>query len=195
VLADLYTDHPERFDTDGKVGLAAEGFAQGSSSNPGIPPPSPAEVVAYWLPVGRNAGRIVLQFAGVTSIDAAETLAGKEVVIPAGERLPLTDGSVYVSDLVGATVFDSDVPVGEIAEVLFPTTPDGTRRLEEAVPLLSVTSPGGDEILIPFASAFLIEVDLHRRRIRMQLPGGLLEINQGRPHPSGDQPSDTPAKS
>ena len=44
-------------------------------------------------------------------------------------------------------------------------------------PLLAVTSPGGDEILIPYATAFLLELDLVARSIRMELPAGLAEIN------------------
>lgn len=175
VLAELYTEQTEYFDANATVALAPSGFAEGVSTGS----PGSAEVVGYWLPVGRNAGRIVLQFAGVSSIEAAEALAGKEVVIPAADRLPLTDGSVYVSDLVGAMVFDGELHVGEIEEVLFPATPDGARRLDEAVPLLKVTSPGGDEVLIPFASAYLVEVDLSHRTVRMQLPAGLLELNRG----------------
>ena len=178
VLADLYTEFPEQFDTAGSVGLAPDGFAERSANGALESQPQPIEIVAHWLPVGRNAGRIVLQFAGVSSIEQAEALAGKEVVIRASERRELDDGSVYVADLVGARVLDGDTPVGVITEVLFPATSDGARKLEEAAPLLSVTSSEGDEILIPFASAYVVSVDLPNRLLRMNLPEGLVDVNR-----------------
>lgn len=178
VLADLYTDSPDRFAAHPEVWLADAGFAEGSGGKAPGGEPRPAKVLAHWLPVGRNAGRIVFHFADIKSISDAEALAGKEVLIRASDRLPLEDGSVYVADLIGATVQDRGHAVGVIHEILFPATPDGARKLEEAAPLLSVTSPDGEEILIPFASAFLIGIDLPGRMVQMSLPEGLLDLNR-----------------
>jgi 16S rRNA processing protein RimM len=172
LLAELLTDFPERFEDHPRVFLAAPGF-QGQPEEART-----AEVVAHWLPVGKNEGRIVLHFAGFDSITEAETLAGKDLLIPAEERLPLDDDSVYISELVGATVYDGDKPIGIVDDVQFATTADGSRRLEDAAPLLEVTAPNGDEILIPFVKAFLVSVDPERKRIEMKLPEGLIEINQ-----------------
>jgi 16S rRNA processing protein RimM len=180
LLADLFTDFPERFGGHPRVWLAAQGFVDGTDGNPASI--EPAEVVAHWLPVGRNAGRIVLRFAGVDSIEQAEQLAGKDVIIPCGERLQLDPGTAYISDLVGCTVYDRGVALGVVDNVQFATSPDGSRRLEEAAPLLAVKSPDGDEILVPFASAFLLELDIAGKAIRMALPEGLAEINaKGQP--------------
>jgi 16S rRNA processing protein RimM len=55
---------------------------------------------------------------------------------------------------------------------------DGARRLDDATPLLAVISPEGDEILIPFAKAFLKAVITEARRIEMTLPKGLIEVNR-----------------
>jgi 16S rRNA processing protein RimM len=176
VLADLYTDFPERFDGQPKVWLAPPGFADRPSADTSAT--HPAQVTSHWLPVGKNAGRVVLHFAGVDTIEQAETLAGKEVVVPTTERVPLEPGAAYISDLVGCTVYDRDRALGVVDGVQFPTSPDGTRRLEEAAPLLSIQPPVGDEILVPFANAFLLELDLAGKAIRMALPEGLAEINQ-----------------
>ena len=183
VLADLFTDFPERFGQHPRVWLAPPGFAE---TAPDGPPNSvaqaaaaePAEVVAHWLPVGRNAGRIVLGFAGVDSIEQAERLAGKQVVVPLVERMPLAPGSVYVSDLIGCTVYDRGLPLGLVEDVQFPTSPDGARRLEEAVPLLSIASQRGGEVLVPFANAYLLSLDVAAKTIRMALPEGLAELNR-----------------
>jgi 16S rRNA processing protein RimM len=61
-------------------------------------------------------------------------------------------------------------------------TADGARRLD-AAPLLVVRSLEGDEILLPFAKAFLVRVDTEAKRIDMTLPEGLVEVN--RPGGSG----------
>jgi len=175
VLADLFTDFPERFARHPRVWLAAQGFADRAGD---AAEATPAEVAAHWLPVGRNAGRIVLHFAGVDTIERAEQLAGKDVIVPLDERLPLDPGAAYISDLVGCTVYDREVAVGVVESVEFAATADGSRRLEEAAPLLALRSPEGVEILVPFASAFLVELDVAAKRIRMELPEGLAEINR-----------------
>jgi len=172
VLAELLTDFPERFEDQRRVFLAAPGF-DGEQ-----PEARPAEVVAFWLPMGKNQGRVVLQFAGVDTISDAESIAGLDVIIPREERLPLDDESVYISELIGCTVYDGLLAVGVVEDVEFAMTPDGGRRLADAAPLLVVTSLERDEILIPFAKAFLVAVDTEAKRIDMRLPEGLVEVNR-----------------
>jgi 16S rRNA processing protein RimM len=176
VLADLFTDFPERFTQRPQVWLAPQGYADAHGPLPGGV--TRAEVAAHWLPTGKNAGRIVLHFSGVDSIEQAGKLAGKEVLVPLTERLPLDADQTYVSDLMGCTVYDRDQPLGVIEDVQFPTSPDGSRRLEDAAPLLAVLSPDGSEILIPFARAYLVELDVAAKIVRMTLPEGLAELNR-----------------
>jgi 16S rRNA processing protein RimM len=172
LLADLFTDFPERFEDQRRVFLAPTGFSGEASEA------RSAEVVSFWLPVGKNDGRIVLQFAGIDSISDAELLAGREVIVPKEERLPLDDESVYISELDGCTVYDGATVVGVVEDVQFPTTADGARRLTDAAPLLAVRSVEGDEVLIPFAKAFVVGIDIEAKRINMILPAGLIEVNR-----------------
>jgi 16S rRNA processing protein RimM len=172
LLAELLTDFPERFENQGRVFLAPPGFSDAQEEARSV------EVTSSWLPVGKNEGRIVLQFAGIDSISDAESIAGQEVIIPAEERLPLDDESVYISELVGCTIYDGAAVVGVVEDVQFPSTPDGGRRLTDAAPLLAVRSPEGDEVLIPFAKAFLVAMNTDAKRIDMILPVGLVEVNR-----------------
>jgi 16S rRNA processing protein RimM len=172
LLGELFTDFPERFEERKQVFLAPTGFSGEAAEA------RSAEVVSFWLPVGKNEGRIVLQFAGIDTITLAEGLAGLEVLVPDEERMPLDEESVYISELIGCTVYDGSTAVGVIADVQFPATSDGARRLEDAAPLLEVTSEDGDEILIPFAKAFVIGVDAEAKRVDMALPVGLLDVNR-----------------
>jgi 16S rRNA processing protein RimM len=172
VLAELFTDFPERFEDQRRIFLAAPGFAGEQAEA------RTAEVAAFWLPVGKNEGRIVLQFAGINTISDAESIAGLDVLIPREERLPLDEESVYISELIGCTVYNGLTPVGVVEDVQFAMTADGGRRLEDAAPLLAVTSLDGDEVLIPFAKAFLVKVNTDAKRIEMTLPDGLVEVNR-----------------
>jgi 16S rRNA processing protein RimM len=181
VLAELFTDFPERFEEQRRVFLAAPGFDGDQVEARAV------EVAAFWLPVGKNDGRVVLKFAGIDTISDAETIAGLDVVIPRGERLALEDESVYISELIGCTVYDGSQEIGVVDDVQFAMTADGGRRLDDAAPLLAVASVQGDEILIPFANAFLVNVDTEAKRIEMTLPEGLVEVNRSA---SGEQTSE-----
>ena len=181
LLAELFTDFPERFEEQRRVFLAAPGFDGDQAEARAV------EVAAFWLPVGKNDGRVVLKFDGIDTISEAETVAGLDAVIPRGERLALEDESVYISELIGCTVYDGPQEIGVVRDVQFAMTADGGRRLDDAAPLLAVTSVQGDEILIPFAKAFLVNVDTEAKRIEMTLPEGLVEVNRSA---SGEQTSE-----
>ena len=68
--------------------------------------------------------------------------------------------------------------MGVIEDVQFATTPDGLRRLEETAPILVVTSPDGEELLVPYVKSFLVSVDTPGKRVEMRLPAGLLDVNR-----------------
>jgi 16S rRNA processing protein RimM len=171
VLAELFTDFPDRFAGREDLFLVPFGFAGDRTAARHV------GITSSWLPTGKNSGRVVLQFAGIDSIAAAETISGLDLVIPNDRRMPLDEESIYISDLVGCTLFDDAVAVGEISDVQFPASPNGT-RLPETAPLLAVLAEDGSEILVPFVKAFIKTVDLPARRIVMMLPAGLVEVNR-----------------
>jgi 16S rRNA processing protein RimM len=114
-----------------------------------------------------HKGYLVMKFAAVDSISAAETLAGCELQIPAGERWKLDPGWTYVSDLVGCLVCDGDREIGRVEDVQF--------GAGEA-PLLIVRA-GLKQYQIPYAEAYLKNADVARKQIQMSLPEGMLELN------------------
>lgn len=172
LLAELLTDFPERFKEHPQVFLIQPEF-QGKPDEA-----RKVEITSSWLPLGRNKGRIVLQFEGIDSITGAEAIAGLDLVVPFAERLPLDSESTYISDLVGCTVYDNGAAIGIIEDVEFPTTSDGSVRLDDAAPILEVKSVDGDEVLIPFAKEMIQKIDVAQKRIDMKLPDGLIDINR-----------------
>ncbi len=171
LLADLFTDLTDHFQQHPRVFLAAPGFNGPASSA------RAADITGFWLPTGKNLGRVVLALAGVDSISQAELLAGLDVLIPASERLELEPGAEYVDDLLGCQVFDGPSLVGTLDSIQFSTASDG-RRLPGMPPLLTVVTTMGDEVLIPYVQSFVLSVDTASRRIDMTLPTGLLDLNR-----------------
>jgi 16S rRNA processing protein RimM len=198
VFADILTDFPEKFAERKHLWLIREentpaplkdrppapskqgnpSFVTGhdfsraaeAAKNAGALAPAPreAELIHHW----QHKGGIILHFAGIDSISAAETLAGLIVAIPRAERAPLPEDEVYIADLIGCTLLDvsSDPPltVGAIEDV---------DRTAGPTPLLIVQSAGA-EVLVPFAKTYLRKVDLENRRIEMALPEGLIDLNR-----------------
>lgn len=171
LLAELLTDFPESLRGREQLRLLPAGRS-------GVGPQH-VTVLSHWLPSGRNQGRIVLKLSGVDTISQAEQLAGADLVVPASSRVALSEGSFYISDLVGFAVVNDGTPVGHIEDVSFPLTSDGTRRLPDAAPLLVVRSAIGGEILIPFVLSIVRRIDHETRSMHTTLPEGLLDLNAG----------------
>jgi len=118
-----------------------------------------------------HKGRIILKFAGVDSINDAELLKGCDLQVPAQERAMLEVGAYYVNDLVGCEVFDtsSDIAksLGHISEVQFDAGD---------APLLTVMQ-GTKEQMVPFAEDYIVRVDTAAKRIEMNLPDGMLDLD------------------
>jgi len=170
LLSDLLTDLTDQF-REGRLVTLAKKSAQSPA-----PDAVPVAIEGHWLPVGKNAGRIVLKLAGCDSISQAELLAGQQVMVPAAELPDLDADTFYVADLLGCALFEH--AVGTIVDVQFATTPDGKTRLPDAAPLLCVdlsgnTEEDADPVLIPFVRAHLESVDVAAKRIVMHLPEGL----------------------
>ena len=162
VFADILTDFPEKFVDRKRLWLLP-----GTSGAGSVALTREVELIAHWP----HKGGIVLHFAGVDSISAAETLKGLIAAIPRTERAALGEDEVYTGDLIGCALIDvagaKPVTVGEI---------EGVDRTAGAVALLVVRGATG-EVLIPFAKSFLRKIDLEARRVDMALPEGLVELN------------------
>jgi 16S rRNA processing protein RimM len=164
-LADILTDFPERFAVRKRLYLR--------SAVSGAPDAvREVKLEAHWL----HKGRVVLKFAGIDSICEAQKLRNAEVVIPFAERVPLTGDAVYIGDLAGARIIDVSGggarDAGEIVDVL----PEGLGPA-----MLVVRIAEKEPVLIPFVKAYLKKVDLPAKRIEMELPEGLMALQQLEP--------------
>jgi 16S rRNA processing protein RimM len=114
-------------------------------------------------------GRWVVTLEGVTSMNEAETLRGLEFRVPVEALHPLDARSHYVHDLVGcAVVTSAGREVGRVTGVQF----------GPAAPLLEVADGEGGEVLVPLSDAICRLVDPAGKRIVIDPPAGLIEVNR-----------------
>jgi 16S rRNA processing protein RimM len=177
VFAEVLTDFPQRFAERRRLWL----LKSTADANAEVSDAREVELVHHWM----HKGGVVLHFAGVDSISAAEQLAGRIVAIPLAERAQLDKGDVYIGDLIGCTLVDVaravPVIVGEIEDVDRSAGPVAmlvVRPIRREGRESEGRRASGDEILIPFAKDYLRRVDVEAKRMEMALPEGLVELNR-----------------
>ncbi len=163
VLAELHTDFPQRFEERRQLsGLAPDGSRR------------ELQLEEHWF----HKGGVVLKFAGVDSISDAERLKGFEVQLPREQRTELEAGAAYVSEIVGCEVWIDGGKqfLGSVSDVQFGA--GEAPLLVVQLPAVALPVPGRNrEVLLPFAEEFVTRQDLGGRRIEMQLPEGLLDLD------------------
>lgn len=114
--------------------------------------------------------RPVLGFDGIHTMDAARALSGLELRVRVESLAVLPSGAFYRHDLVGCVVVTSQgTSIGVVREV--EGSMSGSR--------LVVDTPGG-EVLVPLAAEICTQVDLGAKRVVIDPPEGLLELNDRR---------------
>jgi 16S rRNA processing protein RimM len=114
-----------------------------------------------------SGGKLVVHFAGVDDREAAESLRGTELFVPADQRPALDDpDEFYDTDLVGLEARTvAGERLGPVRNVLHA---GGASYL--------VVDIDGREQLIPFVAAIVPEVDLATATVTVDPPEGLLEL-------------------
>lgn len=158
VVAEVLTDFPERFAAMRRAYLEVPGAR-----------PEPVEIATSWW----HRGTLILQFSGVNSIGEAERLRGRLVMIPRSERARLGQNQYYLWELVGCTVVRRG---GELVGTVVGI------ELTGGVDLLRVRADGlprsANDVLIPLAEEICIGIDVAVRRIVIEPPEGLLDLNE-----------------
>jgi 16S rRNA processing protein RimM len=153
VTAVALSSKPERYQALQEVFLyAPDGSAGGQKY----------EIESTWF----HGGTLVFKFRGVDTISDAELLYGREVRIPANQRTTLDEGEYFQSDLIGCEVVD--------------------KRTGESMGRVTAWDEGGgagllvvdNNLLIPFARSICVEIDPAAKRIAVELPEGLKDLNR-----------------
>ncbi|GAA1347908.1 ribosome maturation factor RimM [Falsarthrobacter nasiphocae] len=154
VTVQVLTDAPdERFAPGSELGLE------------GIPGRSSVVVdSARW-----NKSILVLGFEGVMDRNAAETLRGGRLLVdPEAEGEAADEDEYYEHELRGLAVVENGAEIGRV---------EGLRT--GAAQDLLVATINEREVLIPFVSQIVTEVDTAGGRVVVQLPAGLVDLADG----------------
>ncbi len=109
---------------------------------------------------------LIFKFKGIDTISDAERLVGREVRVPAEERVTLDEGEYFQSDLLGCEIVDRATgrTVGRVT---------------------GWEDSGGSGLLVidrdwllPFARSICVAIEPASKRIVVDLPEGLKDLNR-----------------
>jgi 16S rRNA processing protein RimM len=180
VAAQLLTDFPERLTKLTEVFLGASGPA-------GAVEPRLTPLKSCWLSQNHK-GQGVFHFEGCNSISEAEKFRGLDVLLPIEKRVPLSAGQYFVDDLIGCLVFENfaEPPIVSSSPCSLATAPSLLGVVKDVqipgegvagTPILVVDTSAG-EILVPLAEDICTRIDTAARRIDVELPEGLRNLNE-----------------
>lgn len=148
------SSHPERYESLREV------FLFGGRAQPAFAG-EPRQVEFTW----NHQGILIFKFHGVDTMTDAERLAGAEVRIPQSERIALEPGEYFESDLLECEVFErGGASLGRV------------RSLDEGGGSGVLVLESG--LMIPFVRSICVEIDPTARRIVVELPQGLKDLDR-----------------
>jgi 16S rRNA processing protein RimM len=156
LIAFSLTSWPERFQRLGQVFLFLNGAPVGEGR-------------FHVESVREHARAWVFKFRGVDTISDAELLAGAEIRIPFSERAVLGQGEHYLSDLIGCEVRERRT--GDLVGQVTGWQDAGGAGLLEV-------GGGKEPLLVPIARNICVEIDTRAKRIVVELPEGLRDLNR-----------------
>ena len=150
----ILTDYPERIPQLEQVYIAEDSQ-----------PDSPAAYRVQHMRMHQGYGLLKLQ--GIDDRDQADLLRGLTVLVAIEDAVPLEEGEFYLYQLIGMSVQTTDgSTLGRITDVLETGAND----------VYIVDSPQYGEILIPVTDDTILETDIERGVIIVNLPEGLIPL-------------------
>lgn len=114
-----------------------------------------------------HKGNLLLRIEGVDEVEAAERLVGCEVAVYTEDVPEPPAGEHYWFQLKGLSAFDRRLgAIGRLEDIFTTAAHD-----------IYVIEGEYGEVLVPAVDAFLVEVDLEKRRVLFDLPEGLVREN------------------
>jgi 16S rRNA processing protein RimM len=114
--------------------------------------------------VKSHTGTPLISFKGVTDRNQARALIGGELFIPETELPVLDEDTFYWFELIGLDVYTvQEEYIGRITSI-FPTGSND----------VYVVKDRQNEVLVPALESIVIDIDLENKRMRVDLPEGLI---------------------
>ena len=110
---------------------------------------------------------VLLSLAGVLTISSAESFVGSELFMEKESLPDLEEGAYYWFEIIGLSVFSKNNKfIGNVTSVI----PTGSN---DVYVVKDPDKNPGNEILIPAIEAVVLELDLKKKRMSVDLPEGL----------------------
>ena len=109
---------------------------------------------------------VLLKLYGVINRDQAESLVDAEVLVKREWLPPPAEDEYYWTDLIGLSAFDEEGRLLGVVKAVMPAGSEDLLVLEE----------NGREVILPFHSEVVLDVDPPGGRLTARPPQGLLEI-------------------
>jgi len=111
---------------------------------------------------------IIIKFAGIDDMNAAERLKSATMLIPKEELMPLPEDTFYIFDIVGMEVFTEDGRwLGQVKDVLQTGAND----------VFIVEGATARPLLIPALKKVICQVDMGQKKMTVCLPEGLEDLS------------------
>lgn len=103
----------------------------------------------------------LMKVEGINTMNDAETLRGRTIVLRPEELPPLPEGQFYVRDILGfAAVTPEGEPIGTLKDVYSPGSTD----------VFVIAPPEGEDILVAAIADNIRKIDWEKKEIVVVLP-------------------------
>jgi len=107
---------------------------------------------------------ILVLFENVTNRNEAEKLVNVSVFIKREDATPLEEGAHYIRDLIGCIIYENNIILGEMVDIIETGSND-----------VYVVQSEKREILIPALKSVVKKIDIKNKKIDVILPEGLID--------------------
>lgn len=108
---------------------------------------------------------LIVKLKDINDRNAAEELKNNLVEIDREQGIPLDEDEYYIVDLIGLQVYENNVLLGVLSDVIQSGATD-----------IYAIKTQEKEILVPAISEYILEIDMNNKRILVQIPEGLKEL-------------------
>ena len=106
---------------------------------------------------------VLLDLVGIETMTEAEDYIGNYLVIDKKDRMPLHENTYYIEDLIGLDVYEKDVYLGKLTDVMQPGSND----------VYIIMLEDGKELLLPAIKSVILEVNIDLGLMKVNVPEGL----------------------